>query len=100
MPNSRNNKMTEQDILTRLREYRTFLETQQKDYKEKGKKESVIGSISADARTSSYSDARQKLEEIFPELYIENLTQIIDGVQGEEADSLDSPIGLRQLSEE
>ena len=80
MPNSGNNKMTE-DILIRLREYRTFLETQQKDYERESKGESVIGSISMDARVSSYSYARQKLEEMFPELIAEDLTCLIDGVQ-------------------
>ena len=74
------------DILTRLMEYRGYLEAQYNWWhgwlgRETG---GAFDSQSCDYRAESFRLAKHKLECMFPELHTEDLTQIIDGVHGEE----------------
>lgn len=66
--------MTEQDVLTRLREYHSYLDAQYNIWEDirTGKRESMLGPASANDRSDVYRIAERKLEELFPELLEES----------------------------
>lgn len=70
-----NNKMAE-DILTKLREYRSFLNTQYNTWEEMrtGKLKRFLPAQSCDDRADSYRMAIKTLDEMFPELIPKSVT--------------------------
>ena len=61
--------MTNDDLVSRLKQYETFLTGEVKRFRDIAEEESLAGSITAQAEAKVLETARDRLYQIFPDVY-------------------------------